>query len=276
MAHYAIGDLQGCYDELQHLLHKIGFNHGTDTLWLVGDIVNRGPKSLECLQFCMRHESSVQTVLGNHDLHLLALMHGHGRLKRSDTLTPILNHPQHALMRDWLRRQALMLERPDYILVHAALLPQWSGETAAALAEEVAHELQGEHAAGYFAHMYGNTPGGWSPGLSGYDRLRLITNVFTRARVLTLDNELDYDYKGSYDDIPADRRAWFDVPDPHYAGRSVIFGHWSALGYYDNGHVIGLDSGALWGGRLTALNLENRLISQVDSLGGLDWKKALY
>ena len=123
--------------------------------------------------------------------------------------------------------------------------------------------------------MYGNTPSGWSPDLSGYERLRLITNVFTRTRVLTLDNELDYDYKGGYDDIPSDRRAWFDAPDPQYTGRSVIFGHWSALGYYDNGQVIGLDSGALWGGRLTALNLENRLISQVDSLGGLDWKKAL-
>ena len=275
MAHYAIGDLQGCYDELQHLLHQIAFNHGSDTLWLVGDIVNRGPKSLECLQFCMQHESSVQIVLGNHDLHLLAVMYGHGRLKRSDTLTPILNHSEHAIMRDWLRRQALMLEHPRYITVHAGLLPQWSSAEAAALAEEVEHELQSERAADYFAHMYGNTPSGWSPELTGYERLRLITNVFTRTSVLTLDNEFYYVYKGGYADIPENRRAWFDAAAPRYNDRSVIFGHWSALGYYDNGHVLGLDCCSLLGGRLTAVNLENRLISQVNSLGVFFWKKAL-
>lgn len=136
MAHYAIGDLQGCYDELEALLAKIDFNPGTDTLWLTGDIVNRGPKSLQCLQFCMQHESSVQIVLGNHDLHLLAVAYGHGKIKRSDTISPILDHPERQKMLDWLRAQPLMICWNRHVMVHAGLLPQWQIDEARALARE--------------------------------------------------------------------------------------------------------------------------------------------
>ena len=207
MAHYAIGDLQGCYNELNALLHKIGFNHGTDTLWLTGDIVNRGPQSLQCLQFARQHESSVRTVLGNHDLHLLAVAHGHGRLKRGDTLDDILNHPECRAMLDWLRTQPLMLSNDEYVLVHAGLLPQWDIGQAHTLAEEVAHELCHRPDA-YFAHMYGNKPRAWSAQLSGYDRLRVITNAFTRMRALTYANEIDCDFKAGLADMPNGLRAW--------------------------------------------------------------------
>ncbi|MDO4640879.1 MAG: symmetrical bis(5'-nucleosyl)-tetraphosphatase [Neisseria sp.] len=266
MAHYAIGDIQGCYDELQLLLHKIGFNHGIDTLWLVGDIVNRGPKSLEALEFCMAHESSVQIVLGNHDLHLLALLYGYGKLKRSDTLTDILNHPDSKKMRNWLRHQPFMRKTENYVLAHAGLLPQWTTDLAQELAQELSETLQGKHAKAYFANMYGNTPKAWSPKLKGQERLRMITNVFTRMRALTLKNELDYEFKAPPSEMPKGLRPWFEAPDRQHTEHTIVFGHWSALGYLDAKHVIALDTGALWGGCLTAVNLADHSITQVDSL----------
>ena len=228
MVHYAIGDLQGCYAELTALLSHIGFNHGTDTLWLTGDIVNRGPQSLQCLQFCMKHESSVQTVLGNHDLHLLALMHGCGKPKRRDTLSEILQHPKMPKMRDWLRTQPLLRRNSTHILVHAGIFPTWTAELAQNLADEVAHTLSGCHAQAYFAQMYGNTPAAWSPDLTGQDRLRLITNVFTRMRILNPDGSLDYDYKETYAGIPQGSSAWFDAPNRIRLHETIVFGHWSA------------------------------------------------
>ena len=274
MAHYAIGDLQGCYNELDALLHKIGFNHGTDTLWLTGDIVNRGPQSLQCLQFARRHESSVRTVLGNHDLHLLAVAHGHGRLKRGDTLDDILNHPERRTLLDWLRAQPLMLSNNEYVLVHAGLLPQWSIAQAHTLAEEVAHELRHRPDA-YFAHMYGNKPRAWSAQLSGYDRLRVITNAFTRMRALTYANEIDCDFKAGLADIPNGLRAWFEAPARQNLSHTIVFGHWSALGFFDQCGVLALDTGALWGGPLTAVNLADRQISQVESGSRLHWQTTL-
>ncbi|EGZ46806.1 symmetrical bis(5'-nucleosyl)-tetraphosphatase [Neisseria wadsworthii] len=275
MAHYAIGDIQGCYQEFQLLLEKLDFNHGSDTLWLVGDIVNRGPQSLKVLQFCMRHESSVQMVLGNHDLHLLALMYGYGKLKRSDTLSDILNHPDSKKMRDWLRAQPLMRQSKRYVLAHAGLLPPWTVKLAQQLADEVSEELKGKHTKDYFANMYGNTPTAWSPNLQGYERLRLITNVFTRMRALTFNNELDYDFKAGPEDMPNGLRAWFEAPNRLNTDHTILFGHWSSLGYVDTNNVIALDTGALWGGHLTAVNLADRSITQVPSLKGLDWTKAL-
>lgn len=263
MAHYAIGDLQGCYDELSALLATLGFNHGRDTLWLVGDIVNRGPQSLECLQFVMAHESSVQMVLGNHDLHLLAILYGDGRQKKHDTLSDIIVHPQMAVMRDWLRRQPLMRHTGSHVLVHAGLLPEWTVAQAQSLADEVQHELCREPAQ-YFAHMYGNSPDRWSDALRGPDRRRMITNVFTRMRTLNRDGSLNFGYKGTYANIPADQTAWFDVP----AGQrqhTVVFGHWSALGLRHQNGVYALDTGCLWGGMLTALNLDSGEIVQQPS-----------
>lgn len=256
MAHYAIGDLQGCYAELTALLSHIGFNHGTDTLWLTGDIVNRGPQSLQCLQFCMKHESSVQTVLGNHDLHLLALMHGCGKPKRRDTLSEILQHPKMPKMRDWLRTQPLLRRNSTHILVHAGIFPTWTAELAQNLADEVAHTLSGCHAQAYFVQMYGNTPAKWSPDLTGQDRLRLITNVFTRMRILNPDGSLDYNYKETYAGIPQGNSAWFDAPNRIRLHETIVFGHWSALGLYRQKGVLGLDTGALWGETLTAANMD--------------------
>ncbi|MDO4696820.1 MAG: symmetrical bis(5'-nucleosyl)-tetraphosphatase [Neisseria sp.] len=272
MTHYAIGDLQGCYNELTALLSLIDFQHGRDTLWLTGDIVNRGPKSLECLEFCMKHENSVQIVLGNHDLHLLALFYGFGKQKRGDTLEHILNHPDAARMRDWLRIQPLMRQNGNKVLIHAGLLPQWSVESAASLAAEVENSLQTEPQR-YFAGMYGNKPSAWSDLLRGEERLRMITNVFTRMRALDFDNCLDYNFKSTLGDMPSDRRAWFRASDRQHSGHILVFGHWSALGYYNGDGVIGLDTGALWGGKLTAIDLTSYKITQMPSLKGLDWNK---
>lgn len=271
MAHYAIGDLQGCYDELEALLAKIGFNHGSDTLWLTGDIVNRGPKSLECLQFAKRHESSVRTVLGNHDLHMLAVSYGYGKLKRGDTIEPILHHPSSRQLLDWLRQQPLLLADNNYLLVHAGLLPQWSATEAIALAAEVEAELRAHNPTSYFAEMYGNKPRSWNKNLSGADRLRMITNVMTRMRAINYENELDYDFKGNPTDMPTGLHAWFEAPDRRHLSHTIIFGHWSALGYLDTCRVISLDTGALWGGALTAVDLNSREIQQVKSINSFNW-----
>ncbi|XXQ67959.1 symmetrical bis(5'-nucleosyl)-tetraphosphatase [Neisseriaceae bacterium B1] len=255
MAHYAIGDLQGCFDELAALLAKLDFNHGTDTLWLVGDLVNRGPKSLQCLEFVMKHESSVQVVLGNHDLHLLAIVYGKGRLKKHDTLTQIIHHPRVNIMRDWLRAQPLMRQNESHVLVHAGLLPEWTIELAQSLADEVAEQLSGSHAADFFTQMYGNTPDKWSSDLRDMERWRLVTNVMTRMRVLHPDNRLEFDYKGTYAQIPPALHAWFDSETRQNLDKTIVFGHWSALGFAQENRVLALDTGALWGGELTAVNL---------------------
>lgn len=275
MAHYAIGDIQGCFDELTALLDKISFNHGTDTLWLTGDIVNRGPKSLESLQFAMRHESSVQIILGNHDLHLLAVGFGHGSVKRSDTITPILKHADSKKMLDWLRAQPLMISGEKHVMVHAGILPQWSIAKAETLAREAEAELKGKKAEKFFSKMYGNKPTAWSDHLKGYDRLRVIVNVFTRMRALTLKNELDYDYKSTLDQMPPSLHPWFKAPDRKHLSHTIVFGHWSSLGYMNCDRIISLDTGALWGGELTAIDLASNQITQVPSANGLDWKKPL-
>ena len=275
MAHYAIGDIQGCFDELTLLLAKIGFNHGTDTLWLVGDIVNRGPKSLETLKFAKEHDSSVQMVLGNHDLHLLAVGCGEGTLKRSDTVEPILTHPDSYAMLDWLRHQPLLVRGDRHVMVHAGILPQWSVDKAESLAREAEDELQGKKYRKFFSKMYGNKPTEWTDDLTGYERLRMIINVFTRMRALTYKGELDYEYKSTLKKMPLYLRPWFKAPDRQNLDYITVFGHWSSLGYVNTDQVIALDTGALWGGELTAVNLDTNEVIQVPSLGGLDWKTAL-
>lgn len=259
MAHYAIGDLQGCYDELDALLKQLDFNHGRDTLWLVGDLVNRGPKSLQVIDFVMKNESSVQVVLGNHDLHLLAILYGCGKLKKNDTLEPIIQHKKVNKIRDWLRHQPLMRQNESCVLTHAGLLPQWSIEEAQALANEVAEELLCKKRVKlYFKNMYGNTPDRWTNKLKRMNRLRFITNVFTRMRVLHEDGRLDFDYKGTRENIPKDLHAWFCDEARQNLDKTIVFGHWSALGFVQEHNVIALDTGALWGGELTAVNLDTR------------------
>ena len=273
MAHYAIGDVQGCFDELEALLAKIGFNHGCDTLWLTGDIVNRGPKSLESLKFCMKHEDSVQIILGNHDLHLLAVLYGHGTMKKRDTIEPIVKHKHADKMRDWLRHQPLLVQKDSYLMVHAGLLPQWTAAQAAEFAREVEHSMRHSKHGEYFAEMYGNKPAAWSEDLWGADRLRLLVNVFTRMRALNADGNLDYDFKSTPSEMPPHLHAWFDAPNRRHLDHTIVFGHWSALGLLDSAEkkVLALDTGALWGGCLTAVNLADHSIVQEAAHGRLDW-----
>lgn len=270
MAHYAIGDLQGCYTELTKLLQLIDFNHGKDTIWLVGDVVNRGRDSLACLQFCMQHESSVQLVLGNHDLHLLALCYGFGKHKQKDTLMPIVHHARMTQMRDWLRQQPLLRQTASHVLVHAGLLPEWSVAQAADLAGEVQAALR-DAPRDFFQNMYGNQPDIWSDTETGWARLRAITNVMTRMRVLHENGALDHDFKGEYRDIPVGRVAWFDAANRAHLSHKIVFGHWSALGLVMEKQVLALDTGALWGGHLTAVDLHTEEVFQVPSAREVAW-----
>lgn len=266
MARYAIGDLQGCCDVFQRLLAHIGFNPGRDTLWLTGDLVNRGPQSLETLRYVMQHETCMQTVLGNHDLHLLAVAYGGARLKRSDTLDDILNATDNKFLLEWLRAQPLMLADGKHALVHAGLWPQWSIEEALDLAEEVEEAVGGLHPQAFFMQMYGNKPRRFSHELRGIERLRFTTNVMTRMRALTDSGDLDFDYKGTYEALPPHLYAWFDVAHADWHGHQVVFGHWSALGYRAAPHYLSLDTGAVWGGALTAVDLDSGEVFQVPGM----------
>jgi bis(5'-nucleosyl)-tetraphosphatase (symmetrical) len=264
MSVYAVGDIQGCYVEFQRLLEKIDFDTAKDRLWLVGDLVNRGPSSLEVLRLVKSLGDSAITVLGNHDLHLIAVAAGVAQLHRSDTLDDILAAPDRDELLTWLRQQRMMHVEGSNVMLHAGLLPQWSIKQAAKLACEVEAALRGDDYIQFLEHMYGNTPNDWDDELSGYKRLRVITNVFTRLRVCTLEGEMEYKFKGEVEKIPTGYVPWFDVPQRSSQNATVIFGHWSALGLKVTSNVIALDTGCLWGGSLTAIRLEDRQLFQVE------------
>jgi len=263
MATYAIGDIQGCHTSLQHLLLKIQFDPSVDRLWLVGDMVNRGPDSLAVLRWAKAHQDSVITVLGNHDLHALVVYEGMAAAQRMDTLEELLAAPDAPSLFDWLRRQKLAYAQDDLLLVHAGLLPQWNAAQSLALAGEVEQALRGEHYRDFLRHMYGNQPNTWHDDLSGFDRLRVITNALTRLRVCTAEGEMEFKFKGELADVPQGYHAWFNVPERASLDSTIIFGHWSALGLVLEDHVIALDTGCLWGGSLTALRLQDRQLFQV-------------
>ena len=262
MAIYAVGDIQGCYTELVQLLEKINFDQAADTLWLVGDLVNRGPDSLAVLRLVKSLGDAAITVLGNHDLHLLAVANGEGKLHRGDTLDEILAAPDRHELLTWLRHQRLLHVEGDFVLVHAGLLPGWTVEQAASLAHEVELALQAEDYVDFLAHMYGNQPDGWDTELTGFERLRVITNALTRMRICTDQGKLEFDFKAEIHSIPKGYRPWFDIPGRRSAQATVVFGHWSALGLMIKPNVIALDTGCLWGGPLTAIRLEDRQIIQ--------------
>lgn len=265
MATYAIGDIQGCYDQLQALLEKVAFDPADDRLWLTGDLVNRGPRSLEVLRFVRNLGERAVTVLGNHDLHLLAVWQHRDRLKRSDSLEPVLAAPDGDELLHWLRRQPLMHDDPalGFAMVHAGLSPQWDLPTAMACAEEVNAVLRGDRFTDFLAHMYGNRPDRWSPTLTGWDRLRYAVNCFTRLRYCSADGRLEFRQKDAPGSQPAGYLPWFEVPGRRHAGREIIFGHWSTLGLYRGHGVRALDTGCLWGGALTALRLEDGAVLQI-------------
>ncbi|MFH0933995.1 MAG: symmetrical bis(5'-nucleosyl)-tetraphosphatase [Pseudomonadota bacterium] len=263
MATYVIGDIQGCYNELQRLLEEIRFDPVQDRLWFVGDLVNRGPGSLEVLRLVKSLGDSAITVLGNHDLHLLAVAEGVSELHRSDTLDTVLGAPDREELLVWLRHQRLLHAEGNNVLVHAGLLPQWSVKQAAKLAREVEGALRGKDYAVFLARMYGNNPHGWDEELTGYKRLRVIVNAFTRLRICTLQGEMEFRFKGELENMPEGYVPWFDVPGRRSSGATVYFGHWSALGLKVTPNVVALDTGCLWGGPMTAIRLEERQLFQV-------------
>jgi bis(5'-nucleosyl)-tetraphosphatase (symmetrical) len=263
---YAIGDVQGCYTELLHLLDKISFDPARDQLWFVGDLVNRGPDSLSVLRLVKSLGSGAITVLGNHDLHLLAVAQGLAKLHSGDTLDEILRAPDCDELLTWLRHQAMLHVQDEFVLVHAGLLPNWSVPQARQLAAEVEAELRGSNHADFLAHMYGNQPATWEDELSGYARLRIITNALTRMRICTPEGEMEFKFKGEQHKIPTGYTPWFDVPGRGSQNATVIFGHWSALGLLSADNYIALDTGCLWGGPLTAIRLEDRAVFQVPSV----------
>ncbi|MES2353839.1 MAG: symmetrical bis(5'-nucleosyl)-tetraphosphatase [Pseudomonadota bacterium] len=271
MAIYAIGDLQGCYHELQQLLTKIRFDQSNDRLWFVGDMVNRGPGSLECLRLIKSLGSSAIAVLGNHDLHLLAVAAGLKKLRKGDTVADVLSAPDRDELLEWLRCRPLMYADNGYAMVHAGLLPSWTVEKALLLAKEVEAVLCGPDYHQVLAHMYGNQPAKWDDSLTGFDRLRVVINAMTRLRFVTPEGQMEFDLKGEVDAAPPGYLPWFEVSKRQSQGAPVIFGHWSALGLKITPNIIALDSGCIWGGQLTAMRLEDRAVFQVSCDGYSAW-----
>jgi bis(5'-nucleosyl)-tetraphosphatase (symmetrical) len=263
MAIYAVGDIQGCHAELVQLLDQIRFDQAVDKLWLVGDLVNRGPGSLQVLRLVKSLGGSAVTVLGNHDLHLLAVAEGVAELHRTDTLDEILAAPDRDELLLWLRNQRLLHAQDGYVLVHAGLLPQWDVAQAESLAREVEAALRGDDYATFLSRMYGNFPHHWDDSLSGHKRLRVIVNAFTRMRICTKEGEMEFKFKGEVENIPAGYLPWFDVPKRASRDATVIVGHWSALGLLLRKNIIELDTGCLWGGPMSAIRLEDRKLFQV-------------
>lgn len=263
MAIYAIGDIQGCYDEFRQLLDAIRFDPAQDQLWLVGDLVNRGPGSLEVLRLVRSLGDSAITVLGNHDLHLVAVDAGIGQLHHSDTLDAVLNAPDRDELLHWLRQQKLAHLENGHLLVHAGVLPGWTAQEAVQLAHEVEVALRSDNYVDFLSHMYGNNPQGWAEDLAGYKRLRVIVNAFTRLRICTPQGEMEFRFKGEVPNIPEGYLPWFEVPGRKSRDATVIFGHWSALGLMRRKNLIALDTGCLWGGPMTAIRLDDRRLFQV-------------
>lgn len=265
MATYAIGDLQGCHTEFRQLLELLEFNPARDKLWLVGDLVNRGSDSLAVLRLIKSLGDAAMTVLGNHDLHLLSVAAGVSETKRGDTLAEILAAPDREELLFWLRHRPLVHLENNHLLVHAGLLPQWTVAQTIALAHEAETVLRGENYVDFFQHMYGNTPNCWDESLVGNQKLRLIINALTRLRICTPQGEMEFKYKGEIAHIPEGYLPWFDAPNRQSASVTVIFGHWSALGLKLCDNLCALDTGCLWGGKLSAVRLEDRALFQVRS-----------
>lgn len=273
MATYAIGDVQGCFQALKGLLKRIAFNPKRDRLWLVGDLVNRGPDSLATLRFVKGLGNSAVCVLGNHDLHLIAVAEGHAVLRRDDTLEETLSAPDCAELIAWLRQRPLMHAEGGCAMVHAGLLPSWTIARAQELAHEVENALRATRYASLLASMYGNEPDRWNDRLSGYARLRVIVNAMTRMRVCTREGVMQLRYKGDSDVLPTGALPWFAVPGRASSTTPIIFGHWSALGLVLESNVIGLDTGCLWGRKLSALRLEDRRLFQLSCRDALTAKR---
>lgn len=259
MALYMIGDLQGCDEALGRLLQKIDFSPSRDTLALLGDLVNRGPDSLAVLRRLIALEGAAHCLLGNHDLHLLAVAHGVRKPHRSDTLDAILAAPDRGDLLDWLRTRPLALHLQGWLMVHAGVLPQWDVPQTLALAAEAENALRSSDWGVFLHSMYGNQPDAWSPALRGTDRLRLIVNALTRLRFCSSDGVMEFATKDSAAAAPDGFMPWFDVPGRRTAGQPIAFGHWSTLKASTvRQGVLALDTGCVWGGCLTAARLDTQ------------------
>ncbi len=268
MATYAIGDVQGSFEELQALLGAFGFDRAKDRLWFVGDLVNRGPDSLATLRFVRDLGDGAVSVLGNHDLHLLALAQGSVKAREDDTLGDVIAAPDRDGLLDWLRHRPMAHVAAHHALVHAGLLPQWDVATAQALAGEVETELRGPRHKEFLAQLYGSRPDRWNDKLRGIDRLRVIVNAMTRLRFCTPQGVMEFATKGETADAPAGYLPWFEVPGRKSADHTLVCGHWSALGLRIAPNLLALDSGCVWGGKLSAVRLEDRRLYQVPCARG--------
>lgn len=264
MARYVVGDVQGCHAELCALLELCKFDPASDRLWLVGDLVNRGPDSLRTLRLVRDLGDAAVAVLGNHDLYLLKVAHGRAaRRKRHDTLQQVLDAPDRDALMAWLRTCPLMHVEDGYAMVHAGLLPGWTVARARALAREVEAVLAGPHCESFLEHLWGNQPDAWRDELHGDARLRVIVNAMTRMRFCSLDGHMEFDAKGAPESAPPDHLPWYAHPGRRSADSVVLFGHWSALGLRMEARYMALDTGCVWGDRLTAVRLEDRMVFQV-------------
>jgi len=264
VATYAIGDVQGCYDELRRLLRKIGYRRSKDRLWFVGDLVNRGPKSLQVLRFVRDLGKRAVTVLGNHDLHLIAQYEGIEKIRRADTFQDVLEASDAPELIAWLRRQPMVHVEGAYAMVHAGLLPQWSIAKAGRLGSEVSAALAARDHRLFLEYMYGNKPARWSDSLRGWDRLRVIVNAMTRMRYCDRFGRMDLERAGT--EPAKGYQRWYETRRRE-RGKTLLFGHWSQLGLVREPGIVGLDSGCVWGGELSALRLEDQSLFQVSCPG---------
>lgn len=262
MATYAIGDIQGCYTPFSRLLERIRFDPGVDRLWIAGDLVNRGPHSAEVLRVVRALGQSAITVLGNHDLYLLMVAAKAAPRTRDDTLDNVLKAPDREELLHWLAHRNMVHVAGEHLLVHAGLVPQWSAEQALALGGEVEAALRGPRSKDFLKHLFGDKPAKWSEDLKGWDRLRFLVNVMTRMRFCTPEGRLALEGKGPPSKAPSGSVPWFRTPRAAWKTHTVVCGHWSALGFHREPGLIALDSGCVWGGKLTAVRLEDGQVFQ--------------
>ena len=263
MTTYAIGDVQGCSTQLNQLVDRINFDPSTDRLWFVGDLVNRGPASLEVLRFVRGLREKAVVVLGNHDLHLLCVAAGYAKKRDDDTLDDLLSAPDAQELLAWLRGRSMMHVEAGHAMVHAGLLPQWSVDKASALAREAEAALRAASYRNFLANMYGGTPSSWREDLTGWDRLRVIVNAMTRLRFCNAGGQMELRANGT--EAPPGFKPWFELRPK--GELPIVCGHWSALGLKLSDNLIALDSGCVWGGSLSALRLEDRTLFQVPCRG---------
>lgn len=256
MSLYLIGDLQGCYKPFQQLLQKVGFSPSRDHLVCLGDLVNRGPDSLKVVRQLMAWEGSAEAILGNHDLHLLAVAQGVRPSHRHDTVQAILEAPDRAALLQWLHQRPLALERHGWLLVHAGVLPQWSAQHTLDLAQEVSAVLASPQGPQWLQHMYGNQPDHWREDWPTHDRLRLIVNALTRLRFCSAEGVMEFETKDSAAHPPAGFMPWFEVPGRLTETTPIAFGHWSTLGLIQRPNLLALDTGCVWGGCLSAAQMD--------------------